>query len=118
MAFPYGQTFVRLRAPLASDPYSGVATLPDWAHAVETSIDGFGFDPGGSVLIDAVSRTQVVTTPTLIWSGSDVPDVRADDRMRDTAGRVWRVTGNPSIPVHPWTGWQPGATWPLELVEG
>lgn len=118
MAFPHGQTFTRLRAPMVTDPYSSTATLPDWPNAAALEIDGFGFDPGGSVTTDTVNRTQTVTTPTLIWWGSDVPDVLAGDRVRDEYGRVWHVAGNPSRPVNPWTGWQPGASWPLELVEG
>jgi len=116
MAFPYGQTFVRLRAPLIADDYTDLQH--DWPHAVETSIDGFGFDPGGSVVTDTVNQTQTVTTPTLIWVGDDVPDIQPEDRLRDPAGRVWHVTGNASQPVNPWTGWAPGAYWPLELVEG
>lgn len=118
MAFPHGQTLTRLRAPLVSDPYSSAATRRDWATATETQIDGFGLDPGGSVVTDTVNRTQITTAPTLIWLGEDVPDIQPEDRMRDSAGRVWRVTGHPSRPIHPWTGWQPGATWPLELGEG
>lgn len=116
--FPHGQTFTRLRAPLSADPYSGADTRRDWPNASELPIDGLGLDPGGSVVTDTVNRTQTVTSPTLIWLGADVPDVTTDDRMRGPDGSVWHVTGRPSIPVHPWTGWRPGATWPLELVEG
>lgn len=116
--FAFGETFTRLRAPLATDAYSGLPTGHDWPNATETPIDGFGFDPGGSVLTDTVNRTQVTTTPTLIWSGSDVPDVQIGDRMRGPDGVVWQITGHPAIPQHPMTGWRPGATWPLELVEG
>ncbi len=116
--FAFGQTFTRLRAPLVADPYSTEATVRDWPNAVETAIPGFGLDPGGSVVTDTVNRTQIITQPTLIWSGADVPDVTVDDRMRGPDGRVWHVTGHPSIPHHPMTGWEPGATWPLKLVEG
>lgn len=116
--FPAGQSLTRLRAPLIADPYSGANTLPDWPNAAAVLIGGFGLDPGGQVFTDTVNRTQIVTSPTLIWWGSDVPDVRAGDRMRDASDRTWHVTGNPSTPIHPWTGWQPGTTWPLELVEG
>lgn len=116
--FPFGQTFVRLRAPLVADPYSETSTLPDWDHPGETPIDGFGFDPGGSLVVDTVNRTQVISKPTLIWLGADVPDVVQSDRVRGPDGRVWQIIGNPSVPTNPFTGWQPGATWPLELVEG
>lgn len=116
--FPNGQTFVRLRAPLVGDPYSSASTRRDWPHATETTIPGFGFDQGGSVVTDTVNRTQITTSPTLIWWGADIPDVTVDDRMRGPDDRVWHVTGHPNAPVHPMTGWAPGATWTLELVEG
>lgn len=116
--FTFGLVFVRLRAPMATDPYSGAATRRDWASAAEKPMAGFGLDPGGSVVTDTVSRTQTVTKPTLLWWGPNVPDVTVDDRLRGADGRVWHVTGNPSIPINPFTGWAPGASWPLELVEG
>lgn len=115
--FAHGQTFTRLRAPLVADPYSGENTLPDWENAATLSIPGFGFDPGGSMSIDQVSGQRIVTEPTLSWLGADVPDVRVGDRMRGPDGRVWHIAGHPSIPTNPFTGWQPGATWPLRLIE-
>lgn len=116
--FANGQIFTRVRAPLAADPYSDGATRRDWANSVKTPIPGFGFDPGGSVVTDTVNRSQIITSPTLIWWGPDIPDVTVDDRMQGPDGRVWRVTGHADAPVHPMTGWAPGATWPLELSEG
>ena len=115
--FPAGQTFVRLRAPLGDDPYSAAASQRDWANAGEVEIEGFGLDPGGSVETDTVTREQIITSPTLIWWGPDIPDVQPEDRLRGD-GRVWEVVGHMSAPVHPFTGWRPGATWPLKLVEG
>ena len=116
--FAFGETFTRLRAPLVADSYSGADTLRDWENPAELEIEGFGFDPGGSVVTDTVNRTQVTTRPSLLWLGDDVPDVVQSDRMRGPDGRVWSITGNPSVPTNPFTGWQPGAVWPLELVEG
>lgn len=114
----FGQRFVRLRAPLIADPYSAADTRRDWDHPETFPIDGLGFDPGGSVVTDLVNRSQVVTSPTLFWVGDDVPDITVDDRLRGPDGSVWHVTGHPSVPVHPWTGWAPGASWPIEKVEG
>ena len=117
--FAFGQTFTRLRAPLIADDYNpDASSVRDWANAIETPIPGFGFDPGGSVITDTVNRTQIITRPTLLWSGNDVPDLVVDDRVRGPDGRVWNITGHPSVPVNPFTGWQPGAAWSLKLVEG
>ena len=116
--FAAGQTLVRLRAPLVADAYSAQATALDWTHAVETSIAGFGLDPGGSVESSGVNREQITTRPTLYWLGSDAPDVVASDRLRDAAGAVWEVVGNRADWRNPLTGWVGGSSWPLERVEG
>lgn len=116
--FAAGQTLVRLRAPLAFDAYSAQATALDWPHAVETSIAGFGLDPGISAEASTVSREQITTRPTLYWLGSDAPDVVASDRMRDASGSVWEVVGNRADWCNPLTGWVGGSSWPLERVEG
>lgn len=116
--FAFGQTLIRLRAPLVADDYSAEPTLRDWSTAAETPIDGLGVDPGGSVETSTVNREQIITRPQLLWQGDGAPDVQASDRFRDATGAVWEVVGHRSDWRHPMTGWVAGSTWPLERVEG
>ena len=115
--FPFGQTVTRLRAPLVSDPYSQQVTRRDWTSAAELAIDNLAVDPGTSSETSTVNRDQITTTPTLLWSGDNPPDIVASDRVR-LGGVTWEVVGNRSDYRHPMTGWAAGSTWPLRRVEG
>lgn len=114
--FPFGEPVTRLRAPLVADDYSSHATRRDWSDATSVTMGGgFAIDPGTSTESHTVNREQVTTTPTLY--GPSV-DIVASDRVRDARGVVWEVTGNRSDWRSPFTGWQPGSSWPLQRVEG
>lgn len=97
--FPYGETVVRLRAPLVADPYSGAATKRDWSAAASLPIADCVVDPGGSLY------------------GPYDADVIEGDRIVSASG-TWDVQGHGAHWVSPFTGWQPGAVWPLRRSDG
>ena len=116
MTFGSGVTVTRLRAPLASDAYSGAATVRNWAAAASTAIAGCAIDPGGSVEVRSVNRETVTTTPTLYAPFS--ADVLPSDRVTDPDGVTWEVTGRGARWRSPFTGSEFGSVFPLRLVEG
>lgn len=115
MIFAHGETITRLRAALGVDPYSGEAVLLDWDNAAELSIEGCGFDPGGSSEPTQDARNAVVTKPT-VYAPAGV-DVVAGDRIV-VRGVTYAVEGTPADWRHPMTGWRPGLVINLKGVEG
>lgn len=115
MDFPYGETAVRQRATTSVDPYSGEATGPDWTTPDSLDIPGCAFDPGGSTEPLEQGRTAVITQPTVYAPFG--ADVRAGDRLV-VRGRTWEVDGDPADYRSPFTGWEPGTTIKLKVVEG
>lgn len=114
--FPFGETIIRIRAPRTPDAYNPAGPgVPDWSAAVETSLDGFAVDPGGSTEAATVNREQITTSPTLY--GPFGADVVASDRVR-VRGVTWEVAGNRADWRNPFTGWEAGSSWPLRAVEG
>ena len=115
MAFPYGETVTRLRAPLVTDPYSGAATKRDWSAATSLPIEGCGVDPGQSHEAPTVNREAVRSTPTLY--APPAADVLSGDRIVSTTG-MWDVDGHGVDWSSPFTGWRPGSVFPLRRVDG
>ena len=113
--FPYGETVDRLRAPLVADPYSGAATQRDWVNAVSLPIADCAVDPGGSVESRTVNREPIVTTPTLY--APFAADILSGDRIVSASG-TWEVDGHGARWASPFTGWQPGAVFPLRRADG
>lgn len=117
--FTYGETVVRLRAPLVPDPYTGENTRVDWDDEdnppAELDIPGCLFDPGGSTEPSEVGRESVVTKPTVYAPFG--ADVLAGDRVV-VRGRVWQINGDPAEWRNPFTGWEPGLVLNLMAVDG
>lgn len=112
--FAHGETVTRLRAGTVSDPYSG-ETTPDWSIATSLSIDGCGFDPGGTGERLDLARNVITTQPKVYApTGSDV---LASDRLV-VRGVTYEVDGRPEDWRSPFTGWQPGLVIPLKASEG
>ena len=115
MNFTNGETVTRLRAPLIADTYSGTNTKRNWAAAASLSIAGCAVAPSDSTEEQTVARGDVTTTPMLYAPyGSDV---LVGDRIVSTTG-TWDVHGHGSHWHNPFTGWEPGSTWPLRRVDG
>lgn len=113
--FPAGETVTRLRATLATDPYSTEATAEDWTTPDSLDIDGCGFNPGPSSEPAQTARTSVVTKPE-VYAPVDA-DVKSGDRLV-VRGDTYEVSGRPQRWISPFTGWAPGLVIALDLVEG
>ena len=117
--FAHGETVTRLRRLTATDPYSGESAPIPWDKAGHTpasaSIDGCGFDPGGSVEPVEVGRVSVVTKPTVYAPyGSDI---LVGDRLV-VRNVTYDVDGTPASWRSPFTGWEPGLVVELKAVSG
>lgn len=111
-----GETVTRLRATPVTDPYSDETVDSDWSSPSSLTIEGCGFDPGGSSLLVEVGRVPVVTKPTVY--DFSFADVVLGDRLV-VRGKTYDVDGEPaSWENSPLTGWSPGQVITLKLVEG
>lgn len=98
-------------------PYTGLVEGPhgsrsSWGDPVD--VEGAGFDPGGSAMVDGTARTS---NPTLYFLGAGPPGVREQDNWQ-VRGRVYRTVGYPALWVNPFTGWVAGVVIELERVVG
>lgn len=114
--FSFGETVTRLRAPLASDPYSGEDTLEDWSNPSELPIPGCALVPVSSAEAPGVDRVELLTLRTL--AAPFGADILPTDRIRDAAGTVWKVDGRRADFRSPFTGHEFGTTVALRLIEG
>lgn len=115
MDFAYGETVIRLRALLVTDPYSGESTTRDWSAATELDIDHCGVAAGGST-------EPVITAREAVDSDFDVflpagVDVTAQDRLR-VRGIECEIAGRPFEWSSPFTGWTPGVVAQCKIREG
>lgn len=117
--FPHGETVVRLRRLMATDPYSDESAPRAWGdegHEPDAlEIEDCAFNPGGSAEVSADGRSIVTTNPT-VYAPIDA-DVKAGDRLV-VHGVAYDVDGNPAAWRNPFTGWAAGMAVSLELVEG
>ena len=80
------------------------------------SVDGWAFDPGGSVESYEPGRNRVVSSPQLFRQATDfVPGPRDRCTVR---GVLYQVSGQPAVWKHPMTGWEAGVAVALEVVDG
>lgn len=114
--FAFGESVTRLRAPMSEDPYSGELTAPDWDSASEAMISGCAIVPVSSDEAPTVGRAELLTLRTLLAPHG--VDILPTDRVRDSAGVVWKVDGRRADWQSPFTGHVFGATVPLRLLEG
>ncbi len=98
------QAWQRLRAPMATSPYSRSKTMRDWSKAEPTPLQA---------MLDPQTNNLYVNGPA---------DLLPSDRLRDPNGDVWLVDDSvptaPDVnlvaqsPVQQWanplTGWVPG----------
>lgn len=110
-----GETVVRIRRRMISDPYSHEETLGSWDDAEEAPIAGVAIAPTSSVEVDSENR-QVVVTGMAMYCGNN-EDVLPEDRIRSRSG-LWTVEGELLPWVHPMTGWAPGAVVSIKKVTG
>lgn len=111
--FPFGETVV-FEAFVADDedPHGNLVE----SFEVGVPVDGWGFNPGGSVETYGPGRNQVVTSPQLFRRSSEfVPGRRDRCTVR---GRLYQVNGDPAVWRSPLTGWEPGVVVNLEVVDG
>lgn len=114
--FDFGETVTRLRGTAIEDPYEVADVRIDWTDSDELPIPGCYVSITSSVELPNTDRAPITTAATLYApSGADVTD---QDRIRTTDGTVWSVDGRPIDKSHPLTGWRPGLTATLRLVEG
>jgi len=90
VAFDY-ITVTRQRGAAGDSPYNEI----DWSDPDEVDVDGCLLDPGGSVVVDDVSRVPVVTSPTL-YAPVDA-DIKKLDRIK-VGDDTYDVVGKP----RPW----------------
>jgi hypothetical protein len=60
---------------------------------------------------------DTIRASTILFAPSD-SDIRLDDTVTFPDGTTWHVWGLPTNFSSPFTGWQPGMTVPLRLLEG
>ena len=113
MEFPSRLT--RLRAGRKPDPMNPRRSLPDWEAAERLEVAGF-LDASESSEVSSALRQELVSSVTLYLPGVGA-DVRRGDRVTDGT-RTWSVTGEPDVPLSPFTGWQPYMVLTLEEVRG
>ena len=114
--FAFGEAFVRQRAGIIEDPYSGEPIGEDWASPDEEALDGAYFSSQGSTDSDGDVRRQTTTGKQLIVPDPDA-DVRRGDRIRQGT-RVWSIVGFPENDTNPFTGWQPTLVVDVEDFTG
>lgn len=114
--FEHGEQFVRLRAGVVTDPYSGDPIGEDWKNPDEEPIDGAYFSSQSSTDSDGEVRRQTATGKQLIIPDPDA-DVRRGDRIRQGT-RTWTVEGFPEADKNPFTGWQPTLVVDVENYTG
>lgn len=114
--FEHGEEFVRLRAVLVRDPYSGKEIGADWSRPDEADLVGAYFSSQGSTDGDDPVRRQTSTRLQLIIPDPGA-DVRRGDRIR-RGDRTWSVVGFPEADTNPWTGWRPSLVVDLEDYQG
>ena len=103
--FPFGETWVRLRAKKVASGYGNATTL-DWSDPATENVGPCAVGGLSSSLTTAADLVEVGSLRTLhVPPGSDI---KIGDRLRDPQDRVWTVEGVPDEPTHPLTGWQPG----------
>lgn len=114
--FSFTDGFVRLRAGIKIDPYSGEEAGVDWNNPTQLPIDAY-IDSQSSVEQTDAVRQQVITQKRLVMTDPNC-DVRKGDRVKSGAGEVFKVTGEPSRDRNPFTGWQPTLVVEIEKDEG
>lgn len=115
--FPYGQTVVRLRAPLVEDRYGSM--IRDWSDpdAIERlTYTGVGVAPRFRDEDLAAGRQGIVTGLALYLLLSDV-DIHPHDRL-ELGEDVYEVVGEIANWCNPFTGWYPGVVVNIERMEG
>lgn len=102
---PYGETVIRQRAAVITDPYSQEATGEDWENPVELSIPFVAVDDTRSTELRQVDGdTTIVDYVLYADPGYDVVDT---DRVV-VRGDVCVVVGKPSSLTNPFNGERPG----------
>ena len=108
--FAFGETVtlhsrtVSVRDSLGNDTYT----------TVDTSINGCGFDPGGSLEL-VQGQDLVTTTPTLYAPTGTVANPLDQITVR---GVLYDVDGGSNDWRSPLTGWTPGVVIKLKAVTG
>lgn len=82
--------------------------------AVNSSIDGCAFDPGGSTEF-VQGQDMVVSQPVLYTPSGTVVDPYAQFIVN---GATYEVDGSPNAYESPLSGWQPGVAIKLKRVTG
>ena len=100
-----GETWMRLRARHVRSSYGNGFTA-DWTDPDELPVEDCGAGGLASSTNITVDAAELNALRSL--RAPRGADIRAGDRMRDPAGRVWTVEGIPDEPHHPLTGWRPG----------
>lgn len=112
--FTFGETVTRLRAGIATDPYSG-EPVHSWTTPARLPINGVAVEPrpSGEPVQDA--RNAVMSGFTLYMPRG--ADVTPADRV-EVRGQVYAVLGEPADWRSPYTGWAPGVVVQVERVAG
>jgi hypothetical protein len=113
--FPYGETVIRQRGAVVTDPYSGEATGVDWDDPDEHEVPGCAFNPGRSSEPLQDARNAVTSQPE-VYAPAGV-DIVAGDRLV-VRGLTFEVDGDPADWISPFTGWAPGLVVALKRTEG
>lgn len=111
--FAFGETVVfEAFNPGAKDSHGNSIE----AYRAGVPVDGWAFNPGGSVETYEPGRDKVVSAPQLLRQETDfIPGTRDRCTVR---GRQYLVDGEPAVWKNPFTGWQPGLVVTLEAVDG
>lgn len=111
--FAFGETVIFEPASSGSEDAHG---NPVESFGAGVPVDGWGFDPGGSVESYGPGRNATVTTPTLFRQATDFIPGRRDRCV--VRGKTYQVDGEPAVWRSPLTGWEPGISVKLEVVDG
>ncbi|MEU4016182.1 hypothetical protein AB0E56_13065 [Microbacterium sp. NPDC028030] len=130
MEFPFGETVVRERRQMVTDPYDPGTQVPgSWGDPLSYLVLEQAFVASSSSTAPTnATRAQILTEKSLYLTEPSA-DVQPGDRIRrggtfdeDTqtwsGGEVLYVNVRPAADTNPFTGWQPVVEIPLDLSEG
>jgi hypothetical protein len=111
----HGETVVRERAQLVTDPYSNEQTKRDWTDPDKLTLEGVAIAPSSSTETSTENRNTIETAMSLY--GAPGIDVLSHDRIRARSG-LWTVEGEIADWKNALTGWNPGVEFRVKKVAG
>ena len=95
------------------------AEWDDMEHAPEeVLIRGAFLAPASAYSQTSLERIQATNRSSVYAPGNIAPPIQVGDRIRDEAGNLWEVTGNPMPYSNPFTGCKAGCEIPIEETRG